>query len=186
MGLATVNPDYDDEDKIEEIIQKYHVELGFPGLKTFTPCQAIEYDDPLFDRWFRFANDHHLYLVLDTKGDAVGTRCVRNLAERYPQMGLHLDHCGRGWDYAKWAVSMIKEYPNTWGQLNYTLVTNGVIEYMVGEVGAERILFGTDAPMRDPRPQVGWLVYTRLKEDEKRKVFGENFAGILRGAGVDV
>ncbi len=186
MGLATVNPDYDDEDKIQEIIQEYHVDLGFPGLKTFTPCQAIEYDDPAFDAWFQFANDHKLYLVLDTRGDAVGTRCVRNLAERYPHMGLHLDHCGRGWDYAKWVVSMIREYPNTWGQLNFTLVTNGVIEYMVGEVGAERILFGTDAPMRDPRPQVAWLVYTRLKEAEKRRIFGENFAGILRGAGMDV
>ena len=186
IGLVTINPEYDDEEKIEATIQKYHVELGFPGLKTFAACQTIDYDDPLFDRWFQFGNDHHLYLVLDSRGDARADRCVRNLAERYPHLGLHLDHCGRGWAYARWAVSVMADYDNVWGQLNYTLVTNGVIEYMVEQVGAERLLFGTDAPMRDPRPQAGWLVFTRLSEEDKRKIFGGNFAGILRRAGVEV
>jgi predicted TIM-barrel fold metal-dependent hydrolase len=46
-------------------------------------------------------------------------------------------------------------------------------------VGDDRVLFGTDAPMRDPRPQVGWLVFTRLPEQSKRKIFGSNFARIL-------
>ena len=186
IGLVTINPEYDDEEKIEAVIQKYHVELGFPGLKTFAACQAIDYDDPLFDRWFQFGNDHHLYLVLDSRGDAGADRCVRNLAERYPHLGLHLDHCGRGWAYARWVVSVMADYDNVWGQLNYTLVTNGVIEYLVEQVGAERLLFGTDAPMRDPRPQAGWLMFTRLSEEDKRKIFGGNFAGILRGAGVEV
>jgi predicted TIM-barrel fold metal-dependent hydrolase len=114
------------------------------------------------------------------------TDCARNLAERYPDLSIHLDHCGQSWEYAKWAVMLMKEYSNIWAQLNYTLVVNGVIEYLVAEVGAARVLFGTDAPMRDPRPQVGWLTFTRLPETDKRKIFGENFAGILRRAGVTI
>ena len=186
IGLATINPEYDDEEKIEQIIQKYHVELGYPGLKTFTPCQTIDYDDPLFARWLQYANDHDLYMVFDPKGGAAATACTRNLAERYPRLGLHLDHCGRSWDFAKWAVSMMKEYDNIWAQLTYTMVTNGVIEYLLENVGVERVLFGTDTPMRDPRPQLAWVVFTRLSEPDKRKILGENFAGILRKAGVEV
>jgi predicted TIM-barrel fold metal-dependent hydrolase len=79
----------------------------------------------------------------------------------------------------------MKEYDNLWAQLNYTLATNGVIEYLVEQVGADRVLFGTDAPMRDPRPQVGGLVFTRLSEADKRKIFGGNFAWMLRQAGME-
>lgn len=182
IGLATINPEYDDPEKIEAIIQKYHLELGYPGLKTYTNCQAIDYDDPLFARWYQFANDHDLYAVIDPKGGMAGERAVRNLAERYPRLGIHLDHCGQSWAYAKWAAALMKEYPNIWAQLNYTAVTNGVIEWLAAEVGADRMLFGTDAPMRDPRPQVGWLVFTRLPEADKRKIFGGNFAAILQRA----
>jgi len=56
------------------------------------------------------------------------------------------------------------------------MVTNGVIEYLVEQVGADRVLFGTDAPMRDPRPQATWLAFTRLRESDKKKIYGENFA----------
>lgn len=186
IGLATVNPEYDDEQKIEQIIQKYHVELGFPGLKTFTPCQTIDYDDPLLERWFQYANDHNLYIVFDPKGGSAAGPVAHNLAKRYPNLGFHIDHCGRSWEFAKWAVSIMKEYDNFWAQLTFTLVTNGVIEYLVEQVGADRVLFGTDTPMRDPRPQLAWVVFTRLSENDKRKVLGENFAEILRKAGVDV
>ena len=36
--------------------------------------------------------------------------------------------------------------------------------------------------MRDPRPQAGWLTFTRLNEVEKRKVFGGNFSVALKRA----
>ncbi len=179
IGLASIHPEYDDAEKMEAVIEKYHRQLKFPGLKTFTPLQTIDYDDPLYDRWFRFADAHKLYLVLDPKGGSGATNCVRNLATRYPNMGLHLDHCGRSWEYAKWAVQMAREFPSVWLQLNFSTVTNGVIEWIVHQASAERVLYGTDAPMRDPRPQAGWLTWTRLKESEKRKVFGLNFARIL-------
>jgi predicted TIM-barrel fold metal-dependent hydrolase len=133
-------------------------------------------------RWLRFANDHSLYMVFDPKGSTRATECARRLAERYPRLSIHLDHCGRSWEYAKWAVSLMKEYPSILGQLNFTTVTNGVIEFLVGQVGADRLLFGTDAPMRDPRPQIAWLAFTRLSEADKRKIYGGNFARVLRRA----
>src|SRR5690606_26766939 len=124
-------------------------------------------------------HDHNLYLVLDPKGGTSATQVVRNLATRYPNLGIHLDHCGQSWPYAKWAVSLMREHRNIFAQLNYTMVTNGVIEYLVEQVGGSRVLFGTDAPMRDPRPQATWLAFTRLPESDKRKIYGENFAAIL-------
>jgi len=180
VGVSTINPDYDSPADIEQVIRTYHVEMGFPGLKTFTPRQCIDYDDPLLARWLQFGNDHHLYMVFDPKEAIAATEVLTNVATRYPRLRIHLDHCGQSWVYAKWAVGMVQRFSNIYAQLNYTMVTNGVIEFLTGEVGAERVLFGTDAPMRDPRPQVGWLVFTRLSEDQKRRIFGENFQRQLR------
>jgi predicted TIM-barrel fold metal-dependent hydrolase len=78
-------------------------------------------------------------------------------------------------EYAKYA----KKYPNCYLQLTYTSVTLGSIEYLVKEVGADRILYGTDAPMRDPRPQLGWLVYANISEEDKRLILGTNMQKVL-------
>jgi predicted TIM-barrel fold metal-dependent hydrolase len=175
LGVATINPEYDSPADIDRAIQTYHAELGFPGIKTFSPNQTIDYDDPLFTRWLTYANDHALYLVFDPKGGVTATDVLTNVAQRFPRLRVHLDHCGQSWQYAKWAVEMLHRLPNVYAQLNYTMVTNGVVEYLAGAVSAGRLLFGTDAPMRDPRPQVGWLVFTRMTEAQKRLVFGLNF-----------
>ena len=63
-----------------------------------------------------------------------------------------------------------------------TAVPNGLLEYYAEQVGAERVIFGTDAAMRDQRPQAGWFVFSRLSEREKRLTLGENFNRILKKA----
>lgn len=186
IGVASVNAEYDSPEKIVALIEKYHERLKWPGMKTYTPYQMIDYDDPLYEPWFTYANEKGLYLVLDPKGGLGATQCIRNLAQRYPNMGIHLDHCGQSWEYAKWAAGLMRDHANIWAQLNYTAATNGVIEWLTSQVGADRMLFGTDSPMRDPRPQAGWLAFTRLSESDKRKVFGGNFAAILRRLGHNV
>ncbi len=175
IGLSTINPDYDSPEKIQEIIAHYHLKLRFPGLKTFTPCQTLDYNDPAFHAWLSFGDTHRLYMVFDPKNGTGSTDVAHDLATRYPNLSLHLDHCGQSWPYARWAVGLVKKYPNIHAQLNFTMVTNGVIEYLAREIGADRMLFGTDSPMRDPRPQATWLAFTRLTEAQKRVIYAENF-----------
>lgn len=178
IGLSTINPEHQTDEEIAAVIEKYHVKLRFPGLKTLIAAQNINYDDPLFRPWYEFGNRHRLYAVIDpiSRHDS---DMMANMAKLYPNLRLSLDHCGQSWSYAKWAVEMVKRYPSVDAQLTYTNVTNGVIEYLVEQCGADRVMFGTDTPMRDPRPQVSWLVFTRLPEKDKRLVFGENFKRLL-------
>lgn len=178
IGLATVNPEHQSEAEIAAIIEKYHVQRRFPGLKTLTFGQNINYDDPSLRTWYEFGSHHRLYAVIDpfSRQDS---EMIANLVRLYPNLRLSLDHCGQSWPYARWAAEMVTRYPNVDAQLTYTSVTNGVIEYLVERCGAGRVMFGTDTPMRDPRPQVGWLVFTRLSEPQKRLIFGENFKRVL-------
>lgn len=183
LGVVTVRPEMQTADEIAATIRRYHEELRFPGLKPF-PRTTMDFDDPGFDTWYAYANEHHLYMVYDLpQSGAEGISITGRLVAKYPNITLHLDHCGRSWPYAKWAVELIQRFPkNVYAQLNYTLVTNGVVEYITKHVGDDHVLFGTDAPMRDPRPQAGWLAFTRLPEKSKRRIFGANFARILKQA----
>ena len=178
IGLSTINPEHQTDEEIAAVIEKYHVKLRFPGLKTLIAGQNINYDDPLLRTWYEFGDRHRLYAVIDpiSRQDSA---MIANMVRLYPNLRISLDHCGQSWPYAKWAVEMVNRYPTVDAQLTYTNVTNGVIEYLVERCGADRVMFGTDTPMRDPRPQVSWLVFTRLREDQKRLVFGENFKRVL-------
>lgn len=176
IGLASIDPTHQTPEEMQAVIDEYHVRRRFPGLKFLRHGGAGEYnyDNPLFEAWYSFASDRNLYAVIDPCG-ARDSEMMANLVARYPNMRISLDHCGQSWGYARWAAEMVKKYPMVDAQLTYTNVTNGVIEYLVAECGADRVMFGTDTPMRDPRPQVGWLVFTRLSEADKRLVFAENF-----------
>jgi predicted TIM-barrel fold metal-dependent hydrolase len=57
------------------------------------------------------------------------------------------------------------------------------VERIVGEVGADRVLWGTDFPFLDPVYLVGRLAYARLTDEAKRKVFGENAQRLLQELG---
>jgi len=72
------------------------------------------------------------------------------------------------------AIEMMKKHQNVFAEITLTPVPLGVIEYMVEAVGDDRILYGSDLPMRDPRQQLGWLVFSRLPLASKKKILGEN------------
>ena len=58
-------------------------------------------------------------------------------------------------------------------------MTNGVIEFLVEAAGEDRVVFGSDQPMRDPRQQLGWVVWADLPAATRAKVLGGNFQRIL-------
>ena len=177
IGLASIDPTHQTGEEMQAIIEEYHVKRRFPGLK-YLRHGEFNYDNPAFEKWYSFASRHRLYAVIDPCGRQ-DSEMLANLAAKYPGMRISLDHCGQSWSYAVWAAAMVKKYPAVDAQLTFTNVTNGVIEYLVAECGADRVMFGTDTPMRDPRPQASWLAFTRLREADKRLVFGENFKRLL-------
>jgi len=103
--------------------------------------------------------------------------CIRD--RRYPNFHCLIAHSGGSFAFADQVIEVARKAPNIYAELTLTPVTNGVIEYLAERIGADRVLYGTDIPMRDPRPQLGWVVFSRLSEADKRQVLGENFRRIL-------
>ena len=76
-------------------------------------------------------------------------------------------------------AACIREHPNVYAELTYTAVTNRVVEFLVGATDEDHVIFGTDAPMRDPRQQLGWVLWADLPVAVRKKILGGNFRRIL-------
>jgi len=45
--------------------------------------------------------------------------------------------------------------------------------------GEDRIVYGSDLPMRDPRQQLGWVVFSRLSQRAKERILWRNAWNIM-------
>lgn len=176
FGLVSLNPTHQSPEEMQRQIEHYHLDLGFLGLKPYQRT-VIPYNDDRFELWWRFGDEHHLYALFHVSVGGIGV--VVDIAQRHPNLHCLIAHSGASYAFAAQVADALAQAPNLFAELTLTPVTNGVIEWLCGKVGAERVLFGTDAPMRDPRPQLGWVVFTRLPEADKRRILGENFRRIL-------
>jgi len=103
-----------------------------------------------------------------------------DLVPRYPDMTFILAHQGASFAQARKGIEIAQKFPNVYLEITLTAVTYRVIEFMVSHVGAHRVLFGTDQPMRDPLPQFGWMAYAHTTPKEKRLMFGLNMRKIVQ------
>jgi predicted TIM-barrel fold metal-dependent hydrolase len=104
---------------------------------------------------------------------------INEIAPKYPNLSHIIAHCGSSFETARQGIDAALKFPNVFLEITLTSVTYRVIEFMVKHVGAERVLFGTDQPMRDPIPQFGWMAYSHCTFEEKKKMFGLNMKRII-------
>lgn len=178
LGVAYINPTHLSKSELMSEV-KFRVEKeGFVALKPYGRI-GLKYNDPLYQPCWEYADEKGLYALLHTGGKAGGMDVVADLARKYQNAQWVIAHSGGSYEMAREVVAVMKAHANIWAELTLTPVTNGVIEMMVLEAGDDRILFGTDAPMRDPRQQFGWVVWSDLPAKSRRRILGENFQRLL-------
>ena len=55
------------------------------------------------------------------------------------------------------------------------------IEFITREFGADRLIFGTRMPVRDPACAIGQVAYSDISDDDKRLIAGDNIRKLLGG-----
>jgi predicted TIM-barrel fold metal-dependent hydrolase len=78
------------------------------------------------------------------------------------------------------ALDAARAYPNIYLETCSSFRTPGVIEQLVAEAGADRVLFGSDTPLMDPRCQIGKIITAAIDDTAKRMILGENAQRLLR------
>ncbi len=175
-GLASFSPTHFSESEMETQIRSVYSDSRFIGMKPYVRF-GVEYSDPCYAPWWAYGNEQGFY---------AGIHRVRSdfkeidfLAEKYPNVRWVVYHCGESYAVADMAIDSIMKHANVYAEITLTPVPCGIIDYLVTHLGADRVTYGSDLPMRDPRQQLGWVVFSRLTEEEKRKVLRETALKII-------
>ncbi len=101
---------------------------------------------------------------------------VATLARRFPNVRIimaHLTGCGvRG-------VLAVKDCANLVVDTSGAAPEAGIVEFAVAQLGAERVLYGSDAPIRDFGVCLARITGSRLDAATKKKILYENARALL-------
>lgn len=109
-------------------------------------------------------------------GESTAEELAR-LAARHPDATIICGHTGGDWELG---VRAIAPYENIYADLGGGDPTVGFTEMAVRELGAERVLFGSDIPGRSFGSQLAKVYGARIPERDKRLILSENLKRILR------
>ncbi len=102
---------------------------------------------------------------------------VRAVLERYTNLTLLMGHsCHGDWDAA---IELARECPNAYLELTAVLDNRGVVERFVAEVGAEKMLFGTDLPWFSPHHGIGALLSADITDEDRHLILHGNAERLL-------
>ncbi len=131
--------------------------------------RATELKAPVFQHTWR-------KITGNLPGESMAVDLVR-LASRHPDATLICGHTGGDWELGIRAIRPIK---NLYADLGGGDPTAGFTEMAVRELGAERVLYGSDIPGRSFGSQLAKVEGAHISEAEKTLIFGQNMKRLLR------
>jgi len=105
---------------------------------------------------------------------------MNEIISAHPNMNFVAAHPGER-DRVAIHIEMMKKHPNLYLDLSGTgILRFGMIKRVIQEVGADRIIFGTDYPIGNPGLYVEAVKFEELTEPEYRMIFSENAKRLLQ------
>lgn len=177
FGYIVINPNY------PELIDKELEKHWKKGIMSAVKIHPETHDCSLEGKEY-----FKLYEFLEKKNGLLlshvwGINAVKNfgkIAAIFPNVTFIMGHSGGEPKAIYEAIEVANKNKNVYLDLTGSAHYQGIVELMVRQVGADRILFGTDAPFLDARPAVGRIGYAEIPEEDKYKILGLNMENILR------
>ena len=132
--------------------------------------------DKRMKKIYEFASDRKLVILVHTwlDGDQYGKQDIfADVAKDYPDIKWIMGHSG-GPHGSYHAVEIANEIDNIFLDITLSTVPARQIEFFVSEVGSERVIFGTDNPFLDPRPQIGRIGLADISHQDRINIFSAN------------
>jgi hypothetical protein len=178
LGLAYVNPCH--PQALAEF-ERCVVEWGFVGLKLWVACRAT--DDrvrPLLAKaaQLRAPVLHHAWhkITGNLPHESYPEEVARAACD-FPDVQFIMAHIGGDWVRGLRAV---RHQPNVSVDTAGSIVECGMIEQAVAELGARRVIFGSDAHGADLAVNLAKVTGARIPVRARRLILGGNFARLAR------
>ncbi len=104
---------------------------------------------------------------------------VVELAKRHPRANLICGHTGGNWELG---IRIIRDQKNVYADIAGSDPTSGFVEMAVRELGAERVLYGSDVGGRSFASQVAKVLGAAVPDEAKKRILGGNIRRLLQPA----
>lgn len=101
-------------------------------------------------------------------------------ASEFPQVPLILGHAGGRYEGHLAAVALARQHANVYLDLSGDCYALGLVEYLVREAGATRVLFGSDLTWIDPRTQLAMILDAGISAADKACILRHNALRVFR------
>ncbi len=175
-GYVVYNPNEPQTwERCRKLFEEYEEFVGFkihPGVDNYS-LLGKNYQ-PLFE----YAHQKQALVLSHTwGGDICGAKAVRGVMEKYPEIRFLMGHsCYGEWEEA---VKVAQDFPHAYLELTAAYAVGGLVAYFVEQVGAEKVLFGTDAPWFDPHYPMGCVIFAEISDEDRRNIFYRNAERLL-------
>lgn len=160
--------------------------IGVGELEADKRCNAPELD-PIVERAVAMKCPILQHTWLKAGGNEPGESAPAELVElarRHPDANFICAHTGGDWERG---IRIIRSTKNILAEMAGFDPTSGAVEMAVRELGAERVVYGSDAGGRSFASQLGKAMGADISESDRELVVGGNlrrlFAPILRAKG---
>ena len=178
IGFAYVSPLVPDTMASE--LERAVDHLGMRAIKIYPSYTPFPLDDPVWDPVYDFAHRRGLAIITHTGIEpTTAPRFLSQVAPRFPGARFVAGHAGNVEPFRAQAIRAARTCPNVFLETCSSFRSPGVVEELVKKAGAERVLYGSDTPLMDPRCQIGKILTADISDQAKRQLLGENACRLL-------
>jgi len=174
-GACFVNGNYP-ELSLDELHRCFSEDRDVVYVKLHPVLVKCRMDDRRMRKIYEFASERKLFILVHTwlDEDPYGNQDLfASVVKDYPEVKWLMGHTG-GPHGGPHGIGIAEELPNVFLDITMSMCPARQIEYFVERVGADRVLFGTDNPFIDPRPQIGRLFLADISHEDRMKIAGGN------------
>jgi uncharacterized protein len=177
-GSCVITPFRIDEALRE--IEHCHKEYGFVWLGEFCNYMTgYKYDTPEWAEVMKLATKLNLVLQIHTN-----TSEMRYLAEKFPDAVIVFPHLGGNRNDIFERIEIVAKHKNTCIELSGSGIERvGILEKAVKEIGADRVLYGSDFTINDPAAVIARVRNAFLTAEDREKILYRNVERLLANAG---
>jgi len=178
-GFGAMHPESDDMKRdLEELIS-----LGLKGVKLHPDIQGYKSDDYRMLKIYELCEKYNLPVLIhcgDSRYDNSNPNRIAPILDIYDKLTVIGAHFG-GYTVWEQAAERLAGHKNFYVDTSSSLfaLKKGEAEKIIKIYGEDRVLFGTDYPMWNPKEELDRFFALDLSEEQREKILWENGAKLL-------
>ena len=173
IGCATINANFGEEavQELEKAVNTW----GMKGLKLMPTFHGYRVDSPLVYPLMEKVREFGIPVTIHSGSYYAQPLEIGALAEIFPDVPIIMDHMGYRYNVNQ-AVQMAKKHDNIYLGTAVVVVEPVLIKIAVEEAGAEKIIFGSNAPGSFMDLSIESIKRIGFSKEQESLIFGENLA----------